>query len=123
MTPLIEIMQLNQNRYGMQFNYQSAMDKLSEELSEFTEANANSNTHETADALADIIVVAAGELTKLGFNPQLVLKETLKEISSRRQDKQQAIEWANSGKSGKWEKDRNQDPSTLHTANYNLCKI
>jgi len=40
-----------------------------------------------------------------------------------KQDPQQAIEWGNSGKSGKWQKDRNQPVDTIYQPNYNLCKL
>lgn len=124
MKPLLDIMHLNHNRYGSDFDYTSAMAKLSEELDEFTEANALSDEHEMVDALADIIVVAAGELTKLGYNPELVLKQTVKHILARKQDPKQAIEWAanNRAPGEKWLKDKSQDPSTIYEANYNLCR-
>ena len=77
------------------------------------------------DALADIIVIAAGELVKLGFNPELCLKQTVKEISSRTQCPEQASRWAANNKQPgeKWLKDPNQPQSTLYIADYSTCKL
>lgn len=124
MKPLLNIMRLNHERYGSDFEYTKAMEKLSEELSEFTEANANKDEHEMIDALNDIIVVAAGEITKLGYNPELTLKQCVKHIEVREQDPEQAKRWARNEKlpGEKWLKDVNQDPKTLHEANYQLCR-
>ena len=68
----------------------------------------------TIDDWCDIIVVAAGAIYQQGYNPELALLETVKEISSR----QGTIDPS----TGKWEKDRNQDPSTLYTANYSITR-
>ncbi len=66
------------------------------------------------DDLCDIIVVATGSLHKLGYDPEKAMLETYKEISSR----QGTVDLS----TGKWEKDRNQDPSTLYKANYDACR-
>ena len=83
--PLLEIMRLNQERYGTTFDFPKALEKLNEELEEFEDGFVKADTHEMIDALADLIVIAAGEMVKLGFNPELCLKQTVKEISSREQ--------------------------------------
>ena len=77
------------------------------------------------DALQDITVIAAGETVKLGYNPELCLKQTVKEISSREQDPNQALAWANGQRlpGEKWLKNRQQDPSTLYVAEYSTCKL
>ena len=123
--PLLEIMRLNQERYGTTFDFPKALEKLNEELVEFEEGFVKADTHEMIDALADLIVIAAGEMVKLGFNPELCLKQTVKEISSREQDPVQAIAWAAGKKElgEKWLKDPKQDPSTLYTADYSTCRL
>lgn len=62
-------------------------------------------------------------LFSLGYDPYKSMIETIKEISSRKQDPKQAAEWESGKKEGKWMKDKNQDPSTLYKADYNSCKI
>ena len=125
MKPLLDIMKLNQDRYGVTFDFPKALDKLNEELVEFEEGFDRADTHEMIDALADIIVIAAGEMVKLGFNPELCLKQTVKEITCREQDPEQAIAWAAGKKElgEKWLKDPKQDPSTLYTADYSTCRL
>ena len=45
------------------------------------------------------------------------------EISSRRQDTEQALKWSMSGYNGeKWKKDSKQCKSTLYVADYDSCK-
>ena len=123
--PLIDIMRLNQDRYGTTFDFDKAMSKLQEELDEFSEGFSKADTHEMVDALADIIVIAAGELVKLGFNPELCLKQTVKEIYSREQCPEQAKRWAMNNKQPgeKWLKNPTQPKSELHIADYSTCKL
>jgi len=125
MKPLVEIMKLNQNRYGTTFNYPRAVEKLSEEIDEFAYGFERADTHEMVDALADLIVIATGELVKLGFNPELCLKQTVKEISSREQLPAQALAWAANDKvvGEKWLKNPDQNPATLYQADYSTCKL
>ena len=84
---------------------------LLEELQEFLLAKT---VDDRVDAAADIIVLAAGIIHKLGYSPEASLTETVKEISSRKGSIDPTT--------GKWQKDRNQDPATLYKANYNLTK-
>ena len=123
--PLCDIMKLNQDRYGTTFDFPKAMEKLNEELEEFDEAFAKADTHEMIHALADLIVIAAGEMVKLGFNPELCLKQTVKEISSREQSPEQLLSWQAGEKQlgDKWLKNPKQDPSTLYSADYSTCKL
>ena len=123
--PLLEIMRLNQERYGTTFDFPKALEKLNEELEEFEEGFVKADTHEMIDALADIIVIAAGEMVKLGYNPELCLKQTVKEISSREQDPAQAADWSlgNKQPGEKWLKNPRQDPTTLYSADYSTCKF
>ena len=89
---------------------------LEEEIDELDTADC---WHEEVDALCDIIVFASGALMKLGCDVEDVMSETLKEIESRRQCPIQKLDWELNGSNGaKWQKDRNQDVSTLHKAKY-----
>lgn len=123
--PLTQILELNKARYGLTFDFTKASEKLEEELREFHDEHKASNVDGMVDALADIIVIAAGEIAKLGYNPELCLKQTIKEIASREQDPDQAAAWANGERllGEKWLKNRKQDPSTLYKANYSTCKL
>ena len=123
--PLIDIMKLNQERYGTTFDFEKALAKLEEELQEFREAFEANDVDGMVDALQDITVIAAGETVKLGYNPELCLKQTVKEIYSREQDPNQAAAWANGQRlpGEKWLKNRQQDPSTLYTADYSTCRL
>ena len=123
--PLVDIMKLNQERYGTTFDFEKALAKLEEELQEFREAFEAGDLHGMVDAMADLIVIAAGETVKLGYNPELCLKQTVKEISSREQDPKQAAAWVNGQRlpGEKWLKNSQQDPSTLYAAEYSTCKL
>jgi len=123
--PLLDIMKLNQERYGTTFDFDKALDKLKEELQEFIDAFETQDEHGQVDALNDIIVTAAGELVKLGYNPELTLKQTVKEITSRQQDPAQSKRWVINDKQPgeKWLKNQNQPESTLYTADYSTCKL
>jgi len=124
--PLIDIMNLNLPRYGSTFDLETFNKTLDEELDELQKAIAVTNIHEIIDAANDAIVVLAGLITKFGYNPHLTLKQTVREISSRQQNPKQAFHWKSNpdlvGKT-KWQKDINQDPSTLYKADYNTCKL
>ena len=123
--PLIDIMKLNQERYGTTFDLDRALDKLKEELQEFIDASETQYEYGQVDALNDIIIIATGELIKLGYNPELTLKQTVKEITSRQQDPAQAKRWVINDKQPgeKWLKNQNQPESTLYTADYSTCKL
>ena len=70
MKPLAEIVKLNQTRYGLDFNGQKAVEKLHEEIIEELQPAVDTNDiDEIVDALNDTIVIAVGELTKLGIKP------------------------------------------------------
>ena len=59
----------------------------------------------------------------MGYDNDKCMDETVKEISSRKQDPIQQELWFKSGYDGtKWMKDLNQDPSTLYKADYNKGK-
>jgi len=116
---------------------------IAEELQEYQVAVTNDDWHEQVDAICDQIVLTTNhlahypdredlkksldtlltlDLPNLGIVPDLAMKQCLKEISSRVQDPVQAEDWKVNGPSGKWQKDRNQDPSTLYKADYKLAK-
>jgi len=123
--PIQDIVKLNKERYGLTFNSKKAYNKLNEELKEFKDGIKNNNEIEMLDALADIIVIATGEIRKMGYDPILVLNETVKEISSRKQDLTQVERWAKGEKEDgeKWLKDKSQDKSELYKADFEKCKI
>jgi len=80
----------------------------------------NHTDDDRIDALSDIRVFCIDATMKLGYEPKCTLNETAKEINSRKQDPEQAKNWKDGDK---WQKDRNQDPSTLYKADYDKCKI
>ena len=68
----------------------------------------------TIDDWCDLIVVAAGAIYQQGYNPELAMLETVKEINSR----QGAIDPT----TGKWEKQKDQPSETLYKADYSKCR-
>lgn len=114
MCPLDEIVKWNEERQLVNFDATAEHTMLYDELAEFYTAYAEENEHEMVDALCDIIVVAAGALHKLGYDPKKAMKETVKEISSR--------VGAFDELAGKWKKDPNQDPDTLYKADYTSAR-
>jgi len=75
------------------------------------------------DSLVRIIKHSMGCVENLGYDYKKCMLETIKEISSREQCPIQAKEWKENGISGKWQKNKNQDKSTLYKANYESCKL
>jgi hypothetical protein len=73
--------------------------------------------------LVDMVNISYEMIYLLGYDYKKCMLETIKEISSREQCPIQVIEWQENGISGKWLKNRNQDPKTLYKANYESCKI
>ena len=69
----------------------------------------------------DIVIYVLTGLMKLGVDIECAFDETLKEIESRKQDPEQAKEWAENGPSGKWQKWKKQPKETLYKANYKKC--
>ncbi len=83
-----------------------------------------SSEHEVVDSIADIIVFSINQLELMGYDANKVMNETIKEISSRKQDPVQQEIWFKWGFDGtKWQKDLSQDVNTLYKANYQGCKI
>lgn len=114
MCPLDEIVQWNEERRLNRFAGTAEYKMLDEELQEFYVAYSAGDETEMVDALCDIIVVAAGALHKLGYDPKKAMKETTKEISSRVGAFDESV--------GKWKKDPNQDPETLYKSDYTVAR-
>jgi len=91
------------------------IDMLLEEVEELRLALLDNNEHEIIDACNDLIVLSANHVAQSGYDIDLTMKETLKEISSR--------EGSINPTTGKWQKDKAQDPSTLYKADYSTCKL
>ena len=104
------IIKFNTDRRLAHFNPESELAMLNEEVQELTKAVQENNEYEIIDALNDIRVLVTGALWKLGQDPEASTLETCKEILSRKGDFNSTT--------GKWEKDKNQDKSTLYRANY-----
>ena len=86
---------------------------IAEELSEFLRAKTD---NEEIDALCDIIVFATNAIRLKGYEPNIAMAETLKEIESRT--------GAFNNQTGKWEKDKSPEAMAFwHTAQYTKAKL
>ncbi len=110
MHPIDGIVEFNKERRLETFKGLAEYKMLVEELQEFLVACSESDTHEMLNALCDLIVLSTGAIYKLGYDPTKVLDETVKEIRSRQGSFDETT--------GKWQKDKNQDASTLYVPNY-----
>ena len=90
------------------FNPLTELHMLKEELHEF---EVGSTEEEYIDALADVIVLATGAMFKLGYRPNCVMNEVVREIMSRT--------GSINPTTGKWEKDENQNG---YKADFKKCK-
>ncbi len=61
----------------------SAREKSEEITVDILKNEENQNKEEIVDAFADIIVFATGAIGKLGYDPEIVIDEVLREIESR----------------------------------------
>lgn len=77
----------------------------------------------TIDAIQDIQVFSINETELMGYDNYFCNWEVFQEIDSRQQDPLQKLQWEEVGAFGKWQKDKNQDKSTLYTANYSKCRL
>jgi predicted HAD superfamily Cof-like phosphohydrolase len=111
--PVRSIVEWNQSRNLLTYDPTTEDRLLAEEMQELSEARAAADIHGIIDAYADMIVVITGSIYKLGYDPNKVLAETLLEISSRKGTIDPTT--------GKWQKDTNQDPTTLYKADYSAC--
>lgn len=93
----------------------------------FTDADGNDlqpiGESNTIDTIQDIQVFCINETELMGYDNNLTMNETIKEISSRVQNPQQKLEWQENGAVGKWQKWQEQDKDTLYKANYIDCKL
>lgn len=112
--PINGIVDFNNARGLKNFNGEAEYNMLSEELQEFFSAYSEEDEYEMVDALCDLIVVAAGAIHKLKYDPRAALQETVKEICSRRGSFNE--------ETGKWEKDPYQSVDTLYKADYTNAK-
>jgi len=102
-----EIEDFNFDRNLAQYmNKENELSMLKEEVKEYEDAT---DTFHEVKEVTDIIVVAVGTLIKMGADPQVAMEETLKQIKSRT---------GSISQSGKWIKDKNQNPSTLYSPDY-----
>lgn len=146
-----QIIDWNIKRNNIDYDEASELDMYASEAKE--EIDAEGDINEIIDSLCDRVVVFTGSLAKsgyankglseamlinyeeykqipkrvksLGYCFRKAMKECLAEINSREQDPIQAEEWAKNGASGKWEKNRSQNPDTLYKADYTkalICK-
>ena len=85
---------------------------IAEELSEFLRAK---DANGEIDALCDIIVFATNAIKIKGYDPNIAMEETLKEINSRT--------GAFNPETGKWEKFKTPEAMALwYAANYDNAK-
>ena len=76
------------------------------------------------DTICDIKVFSINELGNMEYNGKKCMKETIKEISSRQQDKDQKENWLKNGALGKWKKSELEEHKKLwYKANYSKCKL
>lgn len=105
---------------------QTTLEKLTSKLDDLKKAIfVTDNQASTVNLLHDISLIAAEGILELKYQPTLVLKQIVHEISSRQQDPIQAQAWATGNKQPgeKWKKFKDQDESTLYTADFSTCKI
>lgn len=81
------------------------------------------NTEDIVDAIQDIQVFCINETELMGYDNIKCNDEVFSEINSREQDPLQKIQWRESYPFGKWQKRKDQNPSTLYKANYESCKL
>lgn len=77
------------------------------------------------DGVIDISIIdySFSMMNQMGYDYKKCMLETIKEISSREQDPIQKEEWLKNGPSGKWQKNKQQNPDTLYKADYESCKL
>ena len=105
-----DIVKFNEDRNLKVFNPDNERRMIEKELDEFSVGAKTNDPHEMVDGLCDVVVFALGAIHKMGYCPTQCMEETLKEVLSRKGELDPST--------GKWEKDPNQDPSTLYKANY-----
>lgn len=92
------------------------IDMLLEEVEELRLALLSGDIHEEVDACNDLIVLSSNHLGQLGYDVDLTMKETVKEISSRTGDINHIT--------GKWEKFKTSEAQAKwYHADYKKCKL
>ncbi len=92
------------------------IDMLLEEVEELRLALLNNDEHEIIDACNDLIVLSSNHVAQSGYDLDLTMKETLKEINSRTGSINEVT--------GKWEKFKTQEAKAKwYKANYKTCRI
>lgn len=81
------------------------------------------NENDLIDAIQDIRVFSENETELMGYDADKTLNEVIKEVSSRKQDPDQFIEWQQNKPFGKWKKWSKQPKETLYKANFSICKL
>jgi hypothetical protein len=98
-----------------------AIEQLQRDIMEhFVDDTTN---EEKIDAYCDLIVFSINAIELLGYDAKMAMKETIKEISSRKQNPAQQIIWFKYGYDNtKWMKWKEQPKEELYKANYGKCK-
>lgn len=99
------------------------VEMLQEEINEVKVEVKAKNKIKLLAELADVIIIASNEIELMGYDVDKIVSEKISVISSRQQNPNQKEIWNKWGASGKWQKDKNQDASTLYVANYQGCKL
>lgn len=89
----------------------------------FEELFKNISEERILDAIQDNRVFSENETELMGYDADKTLNEVIKEVSSRKQDPDQFIEWQQTKPYGKWKKDINQPKETLYKADFSICKL
>lgn len=98
---------------NIQFEKDKQAAFITEELTELLSANT---PEEYVDAFCDMIVFSTNAIRVLGYNPDIAMEETVKEIDSRK--------GAFNPESGKWEKFKDDEHKKLwYKADYEKAKI
>lgn len=74
------------------------------------------------DTIKDIKVFCTNETELMGYDDVKTDREVFKHINCRKQDPIQKEQWEKFGPYGKWQKDKNQDPSEIYEPDYASCK-
>jgi len=106
------------------FNKETVKTLTEEIVDTYYYDNAIISEHEVVDTINDIRVFSENEVELMGYDSAETFSETIKEISSRKQDPIQAHNWSVNGSNGeKWQKDLNQCQDTLYKAVYQKKEI
>lgn len=101
------------NLLDIEFEKDKQASFLTEEITEFLRGNT---PEEYVDAACDLIVFSTNLMKILGYNPNIAMDETLKEIESRKGEF--------NSESGKWEKYKDDYHQSLwYKADYSKAKI